>query len=1048
MSANHPYLIYNASAGSGKTYTLVKAYLTILLQASGTLAFKNILAITFTNKAAGEMKTRIIDALKHFSSEDIVSQSNPMFEELCRDLNLSAEDLTAKSNRILDAIMHNYAAFDISTIDGFTHKIIRTFAHDLKLPLNFEVALDVETLLNEAVDRLISKAGTDKRLTKTLVDFAIEKADDDKSWDVARDFYAISKLLVNENDRPFIENLQDKTLDDFKALKTTLRQEIKKTEQLSIDSATHALGFIADNGLVFENFSRGSIPNYFKKVSDGDFNQNVDSVKWPTELVEGSTIYPKSKTDADTAATIESIQPQLAEFFITTKTAVLNFKLLKAIYRNLTPLSVLSAINTELQLIKEEQNVMLISEFNGLISQEIKNQPTPFIYERIGEKFKHYFIDEFQDTSELQWQNLTPLLDNAIASQPGSIMLVGDAKQAIYRWRGGKAEQFINLYNKTENAFHLEPEIIPLESNFRSFQEIINFNNGFFDYLSDTIFSHPDHSGLYQTAKQLTRKEESGYVQLEFLDLNDVDDKALAYSEEVYNTIKSCLENGYQEADICVLVRKKKEGIAIANYLSEQGLNIMSSETLLLNSSQNVQFVNNILRLLLQPENQETKAEILLHITHLCQIEDKHSFLKAHIQFDVSALFKQLESLGFFIDYNELIQLSFYDLVETIIRQFKLVSHSDAFIQYYMDVVLEFSEKQLADIGSFLHYFDSKNEKLSIVTPEGYQAIQIMTVHKSKGLEFPVVIFPFADLDIYREITPQEWFPINPETFNGFSHTLLNYSKAFENYGDAGKEIFDRHQSELELDNINILYVALTRPVEQLYVISKLDINAKGDVNQKSYAGFLISYLQQIGKWENNQMLYQFGNQIKESKTKAKELSTIIRNSFISTPKEAHNIKIITRSASLWDTIQEKAIEKGNLIHDIMAEIKTEADVDYVLKSFLENGTINQAQEPILKETVLQIINHPKLSPFYTDENITVYNERDIISNDGSILRPDRLVIRNNKDAVIIDYKAGKEMPTHIQQLESYESILKVMNFEVTKKILIYINDGIAIKEF
>lgn len=1048
MIATQPYLIYNASAGSGKTYTLVKAYLTILLKASSTVAFKNILAITFTNKAAGEMKTRIIEALKDFSSEEILTQSNSMFDDLCRDLEISPENLKTKSTLVLDAILHNYAAFDISTIDGFTHKIIRTFAHDLKLPLNFEVALDVETLLNESVDRLISKAGTDKRLTKTLVDFAIEKADDDKSWDVSRDFYAIAKLLVNENDKPFIEALQGKSVDDFKDLKNTLRQELKKTEQLSIDSATQVLGFIRDNGLIFENFTRASIPNYFKKVSEGNFSQDLETVKWPADLIEGNTIYPKSKTDAETASTIENIQPQLAQFFNTTKTAVLNFKLLKAIYRNLTPLSVLRAINTELQLIKEEQNVMLISEFNGLISQEIKNQPTPFIYERIGEKFKHYFIDEFQDTSELQWQNLTPLLDNAIASQPGSMMLVGDAKQAIYRWRGGKAEQFINLYNKTDNPFHLEPEIISLESNFRSFQEIIKFNNDFFNYLSETIFRHSDHSSLYKNAKQLVKKEESGYVQLEFLDLQDLDDKALAYSEEVYNTIKSCLKNGYTEADICVLVRKKKEGVAIANYLSEQGLNIMSSETLLLNSSQNVQFVNNILRLLLQPENQETKAEILIHIAHICQIKETHNFLKAHIHLDIKSLFKHLELLSFFIDYSALIQLAFYDLVETIIRQFKLVNHSDAFIQYYMDVVLEFSEKQLADIGSFLHYFDSKNEKLSIVTPEGYQAIQIMTVHKSKGLEFPVVIFPFADLDIYREVSPQEWFPINPETFNGFSHTLLNYSKAFENYGEAGKIIFDRHQAELELDNINILYVALTRPVEQLYIISKLDISSKGEINPKSYAGFLISYLQQLGKWESNQMVYQFGKQLKESETKSKDVSTIIRNSFISTPKETHNIKVITRSGSLWDTIQEKAIEKGNLIHDIMAEIITETDVDYVLQSFLENGTINKTQEPILKETVLQIINHPKLSSYYKDKNITVYNERDIISNDGSILRPDRLVILNQNEAVIIDYKSGKELPKHTQQLESYASILQVMNFNVTKKILIYINDGIAIKEF
>ncbi|MGY0391108.1 UvrD-helicase domain-containing protein [Bizionia sp. KMM 8389] len=1048
MTTNHPYLIYNASAGSGKTYTLVKAYLSILLKSTGKQAFKTILAITFTNKAAGEMKSRIIEALIAFSSEDTQDSSNSMFEELCTDLDISAGDLQTKSAEVLDAIMHNYAAFDISTIDGFTHRIIRTFAHDLKLPLNFEVALDVESLLNEAVDRLISKAGTDKRLTKTLVDFAIEKADDDKSWDVSRDFYAISKLLINENDRPFIALLQDKTLDDFKTLKSTLTKELKKTKNLCIESATETLRLIENNGLEFENFSRKSLPNYFKKISESDFGPKIEDAKWVTDLLEGNTIYPKSKTDADTAATIENIQPQLIDFFTTTKTAVTHYGLLKAIYRNLTPLSVINAINKELQQIKEEQNVMLISEFNSVISQEIKNQPTPFIYERIGEKFKHYFIDEFQDTSSLQWQNLVPLLDNAIASKPGSLMLVGDAKQAIYRWRGGKAEQFIDLYNQNENPFHLEPKIIPLESNFRSFENVISFNNGFFKYLSETVFSHTDHINLYQEANQLIKKADSGYVQLEFLDFNDIDDKDLAYSESVYNTIESCLENGYKQADICILVRKKKEGIAIANYLTEKGLSIMSSETLLLNNSQNVQFINNVLRLILQPENQETKAAVLLHLADSYKITDKHQFLKKHISYNITDLFKQFESLDIIINYTELIQLSFYDLVETIIRQFNLIDESDAFVQYYMDVVLEFTEKQLADIGSFLNYFDSKNEKLSVVTPEGFQAIQIMTVHKSKGLEFPVVIFPFADMDIYREITPQEWFPINPETFNGFNYTLLNYNKAFENYGEAGAQIHHRHQTELELDNINILYVALTRPVEQLYIISKLDVNAKGVLNTKTYAGFFIGYLQQLRKWESNLLFYQFGTPQKISESKTTKTTPIIHNHFVSTPKETHNIKVVTRSASLWDTEQGKAIEKGNLIHDLMAEITTEADVDTVLVSFLDKGIISQDQETVLKETVLQIIHHPKLQEYFKDTQITVYNERDIISNDGSILRPDRLVINEQNEAIIIDYKSGKELPKHTQQLEKYEAILKVMNYQVIKKILIYINDSIAIKEF
>ena len=1045
MSTQKPFLIYNASAGSGKTFTLVKAYLKILFKSSNPIAFKNILAITFTNKAAGEMKSRIIDSLKSFSDEAILENPSPMFKQLCDELNINPNALHEKSTHILNAIIHNYAAFDISTIDGFTHKVIRTFAKDLKLPLNFEVELDVNSLLHEAVDRLISQAGFDKQLTKTLIEFAIEKADDDKSWDVSRDFNNISKLLVKENDIPFLQTLKDKTLDDFKALKKNVSKQIQIAQDKLISIGKDTLTFIDESGLQFNDFSSGSLPKYFEKLSEATFNLGVDLV-WQTKLIEGDTLYPKRVT-SDIAAVIDSIQPELGTAFNDSKTLIIELQFLKAIYKNLTPLSVLNEIQKELLEIKNEQNVMLISEFNSIISDEIKDQPTPFIYERIGEKFKHYFIDEFQDTSTMQWENIVSLLENSLSTVNGSVMLVGDAKQAIYRWRGGKAEQFIDLYNQTVNPFQTKPEIISLKSNFRSFKEIISFNNGLFNYLSNTIFSDATHQNLYENATQLIESDKNGYVELTFLDFETDDDKNLCYSKLVHEKIISCINEGFPLTDICILVRKKKEGIAIADYLTEQGLNIMSSETLLLNNSKKVQFINNTLRLLLQPTNQEIKVAVLLYITELCNITDKHAFLKLHIGLEITDLFKSFENLGFKIEYNQLLQLSLYDLIETLIREFKLIETSDAYLQYYMDVALNFSQKQLADISSFIDYYDSKSDKLSIVTPSGFEAIQIMTVHKSKGLEFPVVIFPFADLDIYRELSPQEWFPINPEVFNGFSQTLLNYGKSFENFGHEGKSIHNRHQSELELDNLNILYVALTRPIEQLYIISKRDINTKGVVNPKTYAGFFISYLQQNDLWEDQESIYSFGERQKESESQKIESNLLEENTFISSPRESHNINVITKAGYLWDTTQEKAIEKGNLIHHIMSLIKTEDDIDFVFTSFINNGTITNDQALILKQIVFDIVQHPKLKSFYQSEN-RIYNERDIISSNGNIHRLDRLVINANNEAVIIDYKSGQETKKHEYQLNDYESILMEMNFKVIKKILVYINDTIHVKEF
>jgi ATP-dependent exoDNAse (exonuclease V) beta subunit len=596
--ATSQFNIYNASAGSGKTYTLVKEYLKILFKSKSTEQFKHILAITFTNKAVREMKERILDTLRQFSTEIILTEPNSMFVAICDELEIKPNLLYQKSKTILNSIIHNYAAFDISTIDGFTHKLIRTFAYDLKLPLNFEVELDTDALLNEAVDSLIAKAGSDKRLTKVLVDFAIEKADDDKSWDVAYDFNKIAKLLVNENDIPFIETLKNKTFEDFDALKAILKERMKMVEENAVNKSQSILTLIEACGLEFNDFSRGSLPKHFENIVNKNFAIKFDS-SWQTDLIEGNTLYPKRVTN-DIASIINEIQPQIASAYNQTKQDVFHLKFLKAFYKNITPLSVLNAINKELDVLKTDQNKLLISEFNSLISNEIKNQPTPFIYERIGEKFRYYFIDEFQDTSILQWENLIPLIDNSLSTENGSTMLVGDAKQAIYRWRGGKAEQFINLYNNKENPFQIPQKVKSLPVNYRSHKEIIAFNNGFFNYLSDQVFSNPDYSHLYSISNQEGFLGNEGFVSLNFLELAKDDDRNEIYTEKVLETINNCLKGGFSLKDICILVRKKKEGIAVAEFLSQNGIKIVSSETMLIQNSQEVVFVNSILKLILE----------------------------------------------------------------------------------------------------------------------------------------------------------------------------------------------------------------------------------------------------------------------------------------------------------------------------------------------------------------------------------------------------------------------------------------------------------------
>ena len=990
------------------------------------------------------MKTRIIEMLKYFSSHTSESKQLPMFLQICEELKISETQLQKKSHHILKHIIHNYGAFDISTIDGFTHRVIRTFAFDLKLPTNFEVELDQDLLLNKAVDNLISRAGTNKALTKVLVDFAIEKADDDKSWDISYDFNKISKLLVSENDSNYLKDLKHNTLNDFNGFKTSIRKKIARITSEITTISNEVLTLIEESGLEHNDFSSSYLPKHFLKLSQNSLKVSFDT-KWQENLLEGQTLYPKRVSDF-VASTINDIQPTILGAFSLTKKKIYRLQFLNAIHKNITPLSVLNAIQKELEIIKTDENKLLISEFNTIISDEIKNQPTPFIYERLGEKYRHYFVDEFQDTSKLQWQNLVPLMDNALSSVKGTAMLVGDAKQAIYRWRGGEAKQFIELYNTVENPFQIEPAIFNLDTNYRSHKAIVSFNNSLFKYISEHCFSNITHESLYAEAVQKENTDAQGYVNLSFLEFENAQERDHMYCLKTLETVQKCLENGFVFKDISILVRKKKEGVAIADFLTQNNIPILSSETLLIKNSPKIQLLNNVLQLLVQPEDLKCKITVLHGIADVFEIEDKHQFFKSHLDLSLSILFRKLEKLGIKLQLEQLLQMPLYELAESLVRNLRLIDNkqSDGYIQCYLDTVIEYTEKNISDVSSFLEYFDKRKERLSIAMPEYGNAISVMTIHKAKGLEFPVVIFPYADLDIYKEIEPKEWISLSPDISEVFNHSLIDYKKDIQHYSAEGLDIYDQHQSELELDNINLLYVALTRAVKQLFVISKNDINKKGEINPRTYSGLFMKYLMQEDLWDATKFNYEFG-----TITRQPEPNFIIKEDihyeFISNPKTSHNLKIIANSGYLWDTEQAEAIERGNLIHLILSKIKTIEDVDFVFGEFLIDGIIASQEHQHLRAIILNIINHPHLNDYFTNDSL-IYNEKDILKADGTFLRPDRITIKDNK-AVVIDYKTGKEDPKHYVQINDYAKALEEMDYTIHKKLIVYINENVKVLE-
>lgn len=1032
-----PYTIYSASAGSGKTSTLVKEYLKIILDPGHSAKFREILAITFTNKAVNEMKSRILDSLFSFSLSTTPDKGSHIFDEICKELGMSPEDLKANAGKVLRELLHNYAFFDVSTIDKFTHRLIRTFARDLKLSRNFEVVLDTDLLLEEAIGRLLAKAGDNHRLTDALIAFAIEKTDDERSWDIGYDLFKTGKLLFNENQQDHIRLLEGKDLTAFGELQKNIRSGIIKTEENMRLAAAEILRSMTNNKLVREDFTRGWLPDFMTTIGNGDFGKVNFNAAWKKNF---DLEVPYNKNCRDTTKTrIDQLLPAWRSLFKQAEQLFYHRCLLLNAYRNLVPLTILNAIDKEVKDLQKERDQLPISSFNSLIASEIKNQPAPFIYERLGEKYRHYFIDEFQDTSLMQWQNLIPLIGNALESSDahgnhGTLLLVGDAKQAIYRWRGGRAEQFLNLVNQHSSPFTVRPQVEFKPSNYRSHEQIVSFNNDFFSHVS-AFLENDIYRQLYTAgSKQQPNQKKGGLVQLEFI-VSEEKSKDELYCGAVLRQIRNLSGSGYEYGSICILTRTRAQGIKLADYLLQEHIPVISSETLLLQHHPKIDFLIALLQYSQQPADRNSVYKILYY---LAPATEKHQLIATHLENPRAFL---REHYGFETDY--LRHATVYDGLEYAIRCFALAEHSDAHLTFLLDEVYGLEQNEGSSIPVFLEYWEQHKDKLSIVAPDAMNAIRIMTIHKAKGLEFPIVIYPYVNTDIYssrREKDAYIWLPVDPVNFADFSELLLSKKKEMTSYNDVAAQLYNEEQQKLELDAFNLLYVALTRAEKALFVISEKDLD-KGD-NPKSgyFSGLFIKYLMAKGVWDDKLLTYSFGElPVSNGSRQIAGGSVTIPHQY--SFKNRPEFRIITRSGMLWDTARQEALSRGNLLHELMGGVESGEDIKEAIAAMLRKGMITPAETGELFAMAHSIVNHSALFPFFR-KGLIVKNESEIITGQGTVLRPDRLVISGGK-ATLIDYKSGKQHPAYALQLQAYAYALEDMGFEVENRIIVYLNDGV-----
>ena len=1057
------FTVYRSSAGSGKTFSLVREYLKMVLKHPP--GFRHILAITFTNKAANEMKERVMKALRDLSrSMEITPEgsSRQLQLSLLEETGMGEEELSRRAGEALSLILHHYSEFSIGTIDSFSHRIIRAFAHDFGLPVSFAVELEAEELLTAAVDLLLERAGTDKELTRLLVSFLESRMEEDKGWNIDRLLVSFATLLMDEEGEEQVRKLSSLTLDDFHRISKQLHGRIRETEQLFKELGEEALELIYRHGIPSSAFYFGKtgIPGYFEYLVAGRMDKLEPNTRVTATIEEDKWL--SQKASASDAEAIHRIKPELQEIYhrveALKEAQSADYFLAKLLIRTIYPLAVLNEIGRMLDGFKRQHNLVHISEFNSRIARIVMGEPVPFIYERLGEKVHHVLIDEFQDTSRLQWLNFVPLIENALAGGHFNLV-VGDGKQAIYRWRNGDVTQFTSLPalpGRDENPLIRQRETLftryftehQLDSNYRSLPEIVNFNNRFFRWLSQ----HLD-PGLQDVYRELEQKSgvagQGGYIHLDVISGVDPElnytDQTIHRADEI---IRQLQEGGYALEDIAILCRTNRQAGRIARELILRRIDVVSSESLLLSFSPEVRFVTELIRFLFEPANtiiQATVAGYLFYAGKLKRERDGLHMLLAEIGSAAHPgdhLLKILVRNGLELDKDHLLSLPVYDLCEKVIRTFGLNRKADPYIQFFLDAVVAFVEKEKHNAAGFLEWWDQHQSRLSIVVPEGVDAVRIMTIHKAKGLEFPVVLFPFADESLKKTTKEYLWIELPPEDKTGLKTAFLPAGKQMLDTPYAHQ--FEEEQASSMLDLANLLYVAMTRPAEQLYILT-----APPPANMeelKSLPAFFAGFLQSTGVWEEEKRSYEFGV-FTAKQAPSGRLRVAVRSlSSLPSADWRQAIQIRQRAPEFWDMEDPSGkVDFGRRVHEILAGIRIAADQEESFKRALLSGLISREEEPHIRKMVGNVVSHPLLTRYF-DADVGIRNEPEILTPGGEASRPDRIVF-DGEEVMVIDYKTGKKSQAHRKQIEHYTRLLQEMGYQNVRKLLVYLGDEVEIVE-
>lgn len=1107
--------VYRASAGSGKTFTLAVEYISLLVKDPEN--YQHILAVTFTNKATQEMKMRILSQL--YGIANSLQSSQQYFNKVKEKTNMPDAVIRNNARAALTLLIHRYNNFRILTIDAFFQQVLRNLAHELGQTANLRVDLNNEEITEKAVDQMIESLEKGQPVLQWISTYINNSIEDDNGWNIIGKIKTFGTNIFKDFYKAHEANLKEQlsNADDFKVYETTLRKRRNDIRKTFNSKAKSILNEIKNANLDIPSNYRSGLYKYLtdsaiapltnKPLKAGVLKANESPQNWTS-----SKCAKADKQQIQTLAA-EVLSAQLSELIAYNDDNWNEFQSIQLTLSHLSELRLLHAIADAVDNLTKDTNRFMLSNTQALLKELIADSDTPFIFERIGARLKHVMIDEFQDTSTIQWQNFQVLLANCMAQELSQNLIVGDIKQSVYRWRQGDW----GILNNIEKSFaHQKIRLETLDYNYRSEKRIIDFNNAFWEQCvantakevaQDDAEKAEIVQKAYEDVAQKTHKTtENGFVKISLYPSKSMKEAVL---EELIETIKELFNNGYggkNQSKIAILVRSKSNIQDIVNALLQSfgnEINIVSDEAFRLDASLSVNIIVSAMHLLTHPDdvltrgklvklyNQEvlkkplTDTDLLVSINESNNIDtkniDKKERRKLATEQQMAKLNSQLPP-EYVANRELLLGLPIVDLVDKLFMLFGLdqLEGQSSYICTLYDTLNDFLKDHTADIDDFINEWENSLSSKTIQSDE-IEGIRIMTIHKSKGLEFDNVIIPFCSWEMEKKGTLWCETKNKPAPYNKLPLLPIDFSRD-KLIGTVFEDDYKEEHFQNIVDNLNLLYVAFTRASKNLFVFglrqgkTTLDNIAKGTPpGNRSYAielalrqvseqlqGSLLSFPDDIG----SEIHFEYGTLVPETHEKE---HAVADNPFLIKP-DKHIVSIATYPQAATFKQSNKSIEFvkgedvdpsdrtryikiGNVLHQLFSTIYTTADIPTRLNELEQQGIIynDEITSAQLRTRIEDAITNPQVQEWFS-KSWQLYNECTILeynkdTNEMEEHRPDR-VMTDGKEFVVVDFKFGKEREEYKKQVQQYMEILIRMGHKKVSGYLWYVvkNNVVEVK--